>query len=145
MNTIKQQIRDALLDALNELKTDGVVRNIERHRDILATTHIRPALLLIEGGEVEKSRDATGQMYEFDVFVKIVVPHSSDMDTVKDELVAKVQQKLEALSTLAGLATYSAGGEEKLALTARFVYIEGPFVRFRLCYKRKAADPEQTY
>jgi hypothetical protein len=145
MNTIKQQIRNALLAALNELKTAGAARTVERHRDVLATAHVRPALLLIEGGEVEKSRDATGQTYEFDVFVKVLVDRTPDSDTLKDELVAKVQQKLENLGALSGLATYSAGGEEKLALTARFVYIDGPFVRFRLCYKRKAGDPEQTY
>ena len=145
MNTIKNQIRAALLAALTELKTEGHVRTVERHRDVLATVHVRPALLLIEGGELEKARDATGQTYEFDVFIKVLVPASSDMDAAKDELVARVQQKVENLASLSGLATYSAGGEEKHALTARFVYIEGPFVRFRLCYKRKVADPEGTY
>lgn len=145
MNTIKNQIRAALMTALTELKTEGHVRTVERHRDVLATAHVRPALLLIEGGELEKARDATGQTYEFDVFIKVLVPASSDMDAVKDELVARVQQKVENLASLTGLATYSAGGEEKHALTARFVYIEGPFVRFRLCYKRKVADPDETY
>jgi hypothetical protein len=145
MPTIKQRIRSALLAALNELKTEGAVRTVERHRDVLATTHIRPALLLIEGGEFEKARDATGQSYEFDVFIKILVVHTPDSDDVKDNLVARVQEKVENLPSLVGLATYGAGGEEKPALTARFVYIDGPFVRFRFCYNRKAAKPEETY
>src|SRR5256885_1803375 len=113
MPTIKQRIRSALLAALNELKTEGAVRTVERHRDVLATTHIRPALLLIEGGEFEKARDATGQSYEFDVFIKILVVQSPDSDDVKDNLVARVQEKVENLPSLVGLATYGAGGEEK--------------------------------
>src|SRR3954465_176907 len=100
MNTIKQRIRSALLTALNELKTEGIVRTGERHRDVLATTHVRPALLLIEGGEFEKARDATGQSYEFDVFIKILVPRGPDADELKDTLVARVQQKVENLPTL---------------------------------------------
>ena len=145
MTTIKQQIRTALLTALNELKTEGAVRTVERHRDVLATTHVRPALLLIEGGELEKARDATGQSYEYDVFIKILVPRTPRADDLKDTLVARVQEKIENLPSLMGLATYGAGGEEKPALTARFVYIDGPFVRFRFCYNRKSAKPDETY
>src|SRR3954468_15010373 len=145
MPTIKQKIRTALLTALNELKTEGAVRTIERHRDVLATTHVCPALLLIEGSEFEKARDATGQSYEFDVFIKILVPRGPNADDLKDTLVARVQEKVENLPSLTGLATYGAGGEEKPALTARFVYIDGPFVRFRFCYNRKAGNPEETY
>jgi hypothetical protein len=145
MNTIKQRIRQALLDALNPLKTEGLVRLVERRRDLVATSAIRPALLIIEGGELEIARDVTGQTYAFDVFIKVLAPRTRDGAELKDELVARVQQQMENLSTLSGLASYVHGGEEKISMTARFVFIDGPFVRFRLSYERKVAQPEETY
>src|SRR5437762_2054472 len=143
--TIKQRIRDAILAALEPLKTTNGIREISRHNDVVATAALLPAIIYVETGEMESSRDATGQTYEFDFFIKILVEKTKDADARKDELIGAVQRALENLSTLAGLATITSGGEEKTAVTARFVFIEGPFVKFRLRYNRKRAEPETTY
>lgn len=145
MNTIKQQIREAILAALEQLKTSHGLREVSRHRDIVATSSLLPALVYVDTGETEVARDATGQTYEFDFYVKVLVEKGGHQDERQQELVGAVQQSLENLSTLGGLATIKCGGEEKTAVTARFVFIEGPFVKFRLSYKRKRAEPETTY
>jgi hypothetical protein len=143
--TIKQRIREAILAALEQLKTSHGIREITRHHDLVANALLLPALLYIDTGEMEVDRDATGQTYEFDCYVKVLVEKTRQEDSRKDELVAAVQRALENLSALDGLATIQGGGEEKTAVTARFVFIEGPFVKFRLQYKRKRAEPESTY
>jgi hypothetical protein len=143
--TIKQRIRAAVLASLEQLKTSHRVREVSRHHDLVATASLLPALLYVDTGEFEVARDATGQTYEFDCYVKVLVEKTKNHDTEKDGLVAAVQKALENLSSLTGLATIKCGGEEKTAVTARFVFIEGPFVKFRLQYKRKRAEPEATY
>ena len=143
--TIKQKIRDAILAALEDLKTTDGVREVSRHRDIIGTTTLLPALSYVDTGETEVDRDATGQTYEFDFYIKVIVEKANSQDTRKDQLVGAIQRKLENLQTLTGLGAVICGGEEKTAVTARFVFIEGPFVKFRVQYKRKRAEPETTY
>lgn len=143
--TIKQRIREAILASLEQLKTTAGVREISRRRDIVGSATLLPALTFVDTGEMEVARDATGQTYEFDLYIKVIVEKSASQDSRKDELVGAVQRNLENLSTLAGLATLKCGGEEKNAVTARFVFIEGPFVKFRVQYKRKCGEPETTY
>ena len=74
-----------------------------------------------------------------------MVEKANNQDRRKDELVGAVQRRLENLQTLSGLGAVICGGEEKTAVTARFVFIEGPFVKFRVQYKRKRAEPETAY
>jgi hypothetical protein len=143
--TIKQRIREAILTSLEQLKTSHGVREVSRHHDLIATSSVLPALIYVDTGELEVARDATGQTYEFDYYIKVLVEQTKDHDARKDKLVAAVQSNLENLSTLTGLAMIKCGGEEKTAVTARFVFIEGPFVKFRLQYKRKRSEPEGTY
>ena len=143
--TIKQRIREAILAALEQLKTSHGIREVTRHHDLVATASLLPALLYVDTGEMEVARDATGQTYEFDCYIKVLVEKTKQEDARKDDLVAAVQRAIENLSSLAGLAMIKCGGEEKSTVTARFVFIEGPFVKFRLQYKRKRAEPETTY
>ncbi len=143
--TVKQRIRDAILASLEELKTSDGVREVSRHRDIIVTSALLPALIYVDSGETEVTRDATGQTYEFDFYIKVVVEKASNQDRRKDGLVGAVQRKLEDLATLSGLGTIKCGGEEKTAVTARFVFIEGPFVKFRVQYNRKRAEPQTVY
>ena len=143
--TVKQKIRDAILAALEDLKTTDGVREVSRHRDIVATSALLPAISYVDTGETEVDRDATGQTYEFDFYIKVVVEKANNQDRRKDELVGAVQRRLENLQTLSGLGAVICGGEEKTAVTARFVFIEGPFVKFRVQYKRKRAEPETAY
>jgi len=143
--TVKQRIRDAILASLEELKTTDGVREVSRHRDIIATSALLPALIYVDSGETEVTRDATGQTYEFDFYIKVLVEKANSSDSRKDELVGAVQRTLENLSTLTGVATIKCGGEEKTAVTARFTFIEGPFVKFRVQYRRKRAEPETVY
>ena len=143
--TIKERIREAVLAALEPLKTSHGIREISRHHDLVATSSLLPALIYIDTGETEVARDDTGQTYEFDFFIKVVVEKTKDHDARKDELIGAVQRVLENLPALSGLATIKCGGEEKTAVTARFVFIEGPFVKFRIHYNRKRAEPETTY
>jgi hypothetical protein len=143
--TIKQRIRETILTSLEQLKTSHGVREVSRHHDLVATASLLPALLCVDTGELEVARDATGQTYEFDCYIKVLCEQTKDHDTREDLLVAAVQANLENLSSLTGLAMIKCGGEEKTAVTARFVFIEGPFVKFRLQYKRKRAEPQATY
>ena len=142
--TIKQSIREAVLASLEELKNSDGVRDVSRHRDMIATAALVPALLYIDTGETEVARDEIGQTYEFDFYVKVLVEKSNREDRQKDELVGSVQRKLEKLA-LTGGGFIKCGGEEKSSVTARFVFIEGPFVKFRVQYKRKCGEPEASY
>ena len=142
--TVKQRIREAVLASLEELKNSAGVRDVSRHRDMIATAPLVPALLYIDTGETEVARDEIGQTYEFDFYVKVLVEKSNREDRQKDELVGSVQRKLEKLA-LAGGGFIKCGGEEKTSVTARFVFIEGPFVKFRVQYKRKCGEPEASY
>ena len=141
--TVKQKIREAVLASLEELKASDGVREVARRRDIIATASLVPALLYIDTGETEVDRDATGQTYEFDFYVKILVDKTKQQDQQKDDLVGSVQRKLERLAVAGGFL--KCGGEEKTSVTARFVFIEGPFVKFRVSYKRKCGEPETSY
>jgi hypothetical protein len=143
--TVKQRIRDAVLAALEPLKTTHGIREVTRHRDVVGISALTPALVYVDTGETEVARDATGQTYEFDFYIKVQVEKAANQDARKDELVGAVQRNLESLASLAGLATIKCGGEEKNAVTARFVFIEGPFVKFRVIYNRKRAEPETVY
>src|SRR3954471_5727913 len=111
--TVKQQIRDAVLASLEQLKTSNGVREVSRHRDIIGTASLLPALLYVDTGETEITRDATGQTYEFDFYIKVLVERANNSDARKDELVGAVQRTLENLTTLTGVATIKCGGEEK--------------------------------
>ena len=142
--TVKQKIREAVLASLEQLKTSDGVRDVSRHRDVVAVATLVPALLYVDTGETEVARDATGQTYEFDFYIKIVVEKSPHQDQDKDDLVGSVQRKLEKLA-ITDLGLLICGGEEKTAVTARFTFIEGPFVKFRVQYKRKCGEPETTY
>jgi hypothetical protein len=141
--TVKQKIRDAVLDSLEELKNSDGVREVARRRDIVASASLVPALLYVDTGETEVDRDATGQTYEFDFYIKILVDKTKQQDQQKDDLVGSVQRKLEKLAVAGGFL--KCGGEEKTSVTARFVFIEGPFVKFRVQYKRKCGEPETSY
>jgi len=143
--TLKQKIREAVLASLEPLKNTHGIREVSRHRDVLATTTLLPALIYVDTGETEVARDATGQTYEFDFYIKVLADRSNGQDTRKDEIVGAVQRAVEDLPSLTGLGTITGGGEEKNAVTARFVFIEGPFVKFRIQYKRKRAEPETAY
>src|ERR1044071_8463834 len=142
--TVKQRIREAVLASLEELKNSDGVRDVSRHRDMIATASLVPALLYIDTGEIEVARDEIGQTYEFDFYVKVQVEKSNREDRQKDDLVGSVQRKLEKLA-LSGAGFIKCGGEEKTSVTARFVFIEGPFVKFRVQYKRKCGEPEASY
>jgi hypothetical protein len=144
-SSIKQKIRDAVLASLEQLKTSNGVREVLRRRDIVGAASLLPALIYVDTGETEVTRDATGQTYEFDFYIKVLVERANNQDTRKDELVGAVQRNLENLQSLNGIATLCCGGEEKTAVTARFTFIEGPFVKFRVQYRRKRAEPETTY
>jgi len=142
--TVKQRIREAVLASLEQLKTSDGIRDVSRHRDVIATATVVPALLYIDTGETEVARDDIGQTYEFDFYIKILVEKSPGEEKQKDDLVGSVQRKLEKLA-LTDLGFIKCGGEEKTAVTARFTFIEGPFVKFRVQYKRKCAEPETSY
>ena len=143
--TLKQKIREAILASLEPLKTSHGIREISRHRDLLATTTLLPALIYIDTAETEVARDAIGQTYEFDFYIKVLADKIASENKRKDELVGAVQAALEILPNFASLGSIINGGEEKTALTARFVFIEGPFVKFRIQYKRKRAEPQNAY
>src|SRR4051812_34301589 len=115
-DSIKSRIRQAVFAELCKLQTERKVRTVERHHDLIATTQIRPGLVMVDTGELEKDRDTMGQTYEFDLFVKIVVEPNKDSDRLKDELVALVQQRVEGLTGLDALGAVVCGGEEKVAI-----------------------------
>src|SRR5216684_1258966 len=69
-----------------------------------------------------QGRDAIGQTYQFDVHVKIWVPHAPPptprADYQHEELAAAVIQALEDPKLLAGLGTLVIGAEEQSFLSS---------------------------
>ena len=102
------------------------------------------------GPEQEQSRDVTGQTYRFDVHIKLFVPHGPPPADARrqfsyPELSAAVIQKMESIPALDGLATMPLGAEEQPYLKTGLSHIKGPFIRLTLEYRRKRANPYETY
>src|ERR1043166_5512702 len=151
MKTIKQRITDALLARLTELTTANVgITRIRENNDLNAVGNYKIELIVVAGPEQEQSRDATGQTYQFDVHIKIFVPHPPPPSDVRrkftyPELTAAILQKVETIPALDGLATIVLGAEEFPYLKTGLSHIKGPFIRLTLEYRRKRANPFETY
>src|SRR5437899_8714688 len=151
MKTIKERIMEAMLGRLNELTTEqtGITR-VRENNDLNAVGNYRTELIVIAGPEQERSRDVTGQTYQFDVHIKLFVPHGPPPADVRrkfsyPELSAAVIQKMEAIPALEGLATMALGAEELPYLKTGLSHIKGPFIRMTFEYRRKRANPYETY
>ena len=148
--TIKQRINEAVLARLNELSTESSgITQVRENNDLTAVGNYQTELIVIPGPEAEQSRDCTGQTCQFDVHVKIFVPHPALPSPRRrysyPELTAAVIEKLEAMPALDGLATVVQGAEELPYLKTGLSHIKGPFVRVRLEYRRKRGNPYETY
>jgi hypothetical protein len=151
MKTIKQRITEAILARLNELTTEqtGVTR-VRENNDLNAVGTYKIELIVIFGPEQEQSRDITGQLYHFDTHIKLFVPHPPPPADARrkfsfPELMAAVLQKVENIPALDGLATIALGAEELPYLKTGLSHIKGPFLRLTFEYRRKRANPFETY
>ena len=61
------------------------------------------------------------------------------------EIAAAIIQKVEVIPALDGLATITLGAEEVTYLKVGLAHIKGPFIRLTLEYRRKRANPYETY
>src|SRR6266403_5903188 len=145
--TIKFCILTAIMQALAKVPTpQNRIKTVRPNSDytVQGTTSL-PELVVIQGPEAEQARDAIGQTYQFDVHVKIWVPHPAPptprADYQYEEIAAAVIQALDAPSLLSGLATIVIGAEEQSFLRSGLSKIKGPFIRLRIQYSRKRGDP----
>src|SRR6516162_5225512 len=136
--TIKEQITSAILETLADLTRDATtgVQRVRESNDLTALGTYKTELIVIFGPEQEQSRDCTGQTYQFDVHVKLFVPHPPPPAARRQfsfpELSSAVIEKLENCSALTGLATVVIGAEEAGYLKTGLSHIKGPFIRIRL-------------
>ena len=136
---------------LTELTTANLgITRIRENNDLNAAGTYKTELILVAGPEQEQSRDVTGQTYQFDVHIKIFVPHPPPPSDLRrkftyPELTAAILQKVETIPALDGLATIVLGAEEFPYLKTGLSHIKGPFIRLTLEYRRKRANPYETY
>ena len=149
--TLKSRIITAIMQALATVPTpQNRIKTVRPNNDytVQGTTSL-PELILIQGPETEQARDTTGQTYQFDLHVKIWVPHPAPptprADYQYEDIAAAVIQALEAPGLLSGIATLVIGAEEQSFLRSGLSKIKGPFIRLRIQYSRKRGDPFTAY
>src|SRR6266436_6048000 len=150
-STLKSRITAAIMQALAAVPTpQNRIKTVRPNNDytVQGTTSL-PELIVIQGPEAEQARDAIGQTYQFDVHVKIWVPHPAPptprADYEYEDIAAAVIQALEAPDLLSGLATLVLGAEEQSFLRSGLSKVKGPFIRLRIQYSRKRGDPYTAY
>ncbi len=148
--TIKAQIVERILTALATVRDPvNQIYAVRESNDYTAQGTHRSELIAIVGTEAEQSRDAIGQVYQFDLHVKMWVPHPPPPHERKDyryeQLAARIIQALEDPGLLAGLGTIVIGAEEQTFLRSGLSKIAGPWVRIAVQYSRKRANPFETY
>jgi hypothetical protein len=150
-SSIKSQIMSAIMQALATVPSpQNRIKVVRPNNDYTAQgTTVLPELIVIPGPEAEQARDAIGQTYQFDVHVKIWVPHAPPptprTDYQHEEIAAAVIQALEDPKLLSGLGTLVLGAEEQSFLRSGLSKIKGPFIRLRIQYSRRRGDPYTTY
>src|SRR5713101_1104351 len=150
-STIKSRIIAAIMQALAGVASpQNRIKAVRPNNDYTAQgVSALPELIVIQGPEAEQARDAIGQTYQFDVHVKIWVPHPPPPtprgDYQHEELAAAVIQALEDPKLLAGLGSLVIGAEEQSFLRSGLSKIKGPFIRVRIQYSRKRGDPYTAY
>src|SRR5258708_24350520 len=108
--TIKAQIVEKVLASLATVRdATNQIYTVRESNDYTAVGTYRSELIAIVGTEAEQSRDQIGQVYQFDVHVKMWVPHPPPPHTRKEyryePLAARIIQALEDPALLAGLGS----------------------------------------
>jgi hypothetical protein len=150
MQTIKQQIIQRILEALNAIKdVQNRIYVVRESSDYTAQGTHRAELIVVVGTESEQSRDQTGQTYQFDLHVKLYVPHPppprARAEHRYESIAAQIIQALEAPSLLTGVGVLVIGTEEQTFLRSGLSKIAGPWIRVAIQYSRKRANPFETY
>lgn len=135
-----------LLDAL-KATGDTRVREVERKRDLFLQAGKYPAIHIIDGAELpaESEEDNLGYTLEFPLIIKVMVEDQRDPYGATDELVPFIQKTIEADPQLNGLVNWVRFEGE-----APFVHeinkpLGGSLVNYRVQYRRKRGEPEQSY
>jgi len=143
--SIKRQIMDRIVANLGTLAAAGVVREVRRELDPLASQGKLPLLLVYDGEEGQIEQDNFGRTYQFPVAVKILIETKRNLGEAKDEVVAEAQRVIESDVKLGGLAYEVNDGSEQPYINELGSPVGGALLFWTVTYRRKLGDPYTTY
>ncbi|MCX7723547.1 MAG: hypothetical protein N2379_10910 [Verrucomicrobiae bacterium] len=99
---VKERIVARLLELLEGLRAQGVVRKVSRELTVLAAESVRPAIHLVVGDENVVGRDNQGYTCEFAVAFNILIADARSNYRVAEQIAAEVQRAVESDPQLLG-------------------------------------------
>ena len=140
-NSIKQQILDYVLSALEPLKTNGTVREITRELDRVYDGRALPLIQVFDGDEITYAKTDTVWNCRFKLTIHIAFGFQRDPGPQKDFLVAEVQKKIESDLTLGGTARIVDAGNETPLVDTKDRTRHRTILTYTIQYTRKIGDP----
>lgn len=146
MPSILQQINDQFLTALAGLKTAGTVRELALRNSSAHGAKALPALHIVPGDEQQIGEDGQGYTLRRSYLLKLAFGPAREPFTKAAELVAAVQDTIEADLQMASLAS---GGilyrGEQPWISDDTEAVEGTFLLYDVTYRRRRAASDEGY
>jgi hypothetical protein len=139
--SIKQQILDYVLSALEPLRVNGTVREITRQLDRITDSKVLPCLMVYDGEEKTFSRTDTVWSCRFKLSIVIAFGWQRDPGPQKDFLVAEVQKKMESDLTLGSTSRIVDAGNETPVSDEKTRTAHRTTLTYTVQYNRRIGDP----
>jgi hypothetical protein len=143
--SIKQKAIARILELLEPLKAQGLVKKIARKKSLFLTEDVKPCLNVIVGPEDAVGQDNQGYEIQLAVTLEVILSAPKDTENLVDELTAAVQRAMESDRQLMLYANEVIYHGDQPYTNELMKPAGGLMILYQVNYRRQRAAPELRY